>query len=369
MRRVGSVTAAIALAGLLPALGTADVAAPRQISIDPLTDVVGQHETGVEPDSISFGNTVVATFQVGRMQTGGASGIGWATSTDGGTTWTSGVLPQLTVHGSPPGPYARASDPTVAYDRVHGVWLISALAVREGRIGVDLLARREPIVGRAHVERARNGFARHRQVRPRQELDRVRHRRGEPARRKLLRRLDGPPHRRGCGSGRRDVVGRRAHVGSAEHEAGGGRRRLPTGRPAGRLHRGRLLGRGGRGRVAVDERRADVLGSRPHRSSAVACDSRAACAALPVGRGRRLRPRVRRVAGLSVSLRMPGERHSPRELAGRRSLVTPRPRPDRRRARPLQPRSPRSRSRPDYSRRRHPARPRVLRGAATRVHG
>jgi hypothetical protein len=139
MLRIGSVTVAAALATLLPSLGSADVTPPKQISIDPLTDTVGQHETGVEPDSISFGNTVVATFQVGRMQTGGASGIGWATSVDGGRTWTSGVLPHLTVHGSPPGPYTRVSDPTVAYDRVHGVWLISVLALRDVRVSMSSL--------------------------------------------------------------------------------------------------------------------------------------------------------------------------------------------------------------------------------------
>jgi hypothetical protein len=123
---------AVALTALAPSLaGGGGVAPPRQISSDPFTDAIGQHETAVEPDSVSFGNTVVATFQVGRMTTGGASGIGWATSTDGGATWRSGVLPLLTVHGSPPGRFTRASDPTVAYDRAHGVWLISVLAIRD----------------------------------------------------------------------------------------------------------------------------------------------------------------------------------------------------------------------------------------------
>jgi hypothetical protein len=141
------VSLAVALSAVPSSLaGGVDVPPARQISSDPFTDVVGQHETGVEPDSFSFGNTVVATFQVGRMPTGGASGIGWAMSTDGGATWTSGVLPELTVHGSPPGPYTRASDPTVAYDRVHGVWLISVLAVREGRTGLisSLVVSRSP---------------------------------------------------------------------------------------------------------------------------------------------------------------------------------------------------------------------------------
>jgi hypothetical protein len=117
----------VALAGAAPA----QVPPAQQISVDPFGDPLGQHETGVEPDSFSFGDTVVAVFQVGRMVEGGASGIGWASSANGGRTWRSGVLPALTEHGSPPGPFTRASDPVVAYDRVHGVWLANALALRD----------------------------------------------------------------------------------------------------------------------------------------------------------------------------------------------------------------------------------------------
>jgi hypothetical protein len=121
---------AVTLGAAAPALG--DDPAPQQISVDPLSDVSGQHETAVEPDSFAFGNTVVAAFQIGRWRTAGASGIGWATSVDGGTTWKSGVLPSLTVHGSRPGPYTRSSDPAVAYDSAHSVWLISVLALLDG---------------------------------------------------------------------------------------------------------------------------------------------------------------------------------------------------------------------------------------------
>jgi hypothetical protein len=123
--------------GTLAPPATAAVPAPRQISIDPFVSSAGQHETAVEPDSLSFGNTVVAVFQIGRMVTGGAAGIGWATSTDGGATWTSGVLPALTVYGSPAGPYTRATDPAIAYDRVRGVWIASILALIDGPGGQD----------------------------------------------------------------------------------------------------------------------------------------------------------------------------------------------------------------------------------------
>jgi hypothetical protein len=123
----------VAAAGVAALAGgaDADVPAPRQISVDPFTNASGQHKTAVEPDSFSFGDTVVAVFQVGRIVGGGASGIGWARSTDGGRNWSAGVLPALTVHGTPAGPYSRVSDPVVAFDRFHGTWLASVLAIRD----------------------------------------------------------------------------------------------------------------------------------------------------------------------------------------------------------------------------------------------
>jgi hypothetical protein len=49
----------------------------------------------VEPDSYSFGSTIVTVFQSGRFLDGGAANIGFATSRNGGRTWRSGVLPGL----------------------------------------------------------------------------------------------------------------------------------------------------------------------------------------------------------------------------------------------------------------------------------
>src|SRR5207302_1121817 len=86
-----------------------------QISSDPFTVAPGQHATEVEPHMLSNGATMVAAFQVGRIAPGGATDIGWATSTDGGATWTHGSLPGLTK-GEGTGPYDAASDPAVAYD-------------------------------------------------------------------------------------------------------------------------------------------------------------------------------------------------------------------------------------------------------------
>src|SRR2546421_5474428 len=60
---------------------------PFQLSSDPYTAGVGQHQTEVEPDSYSYGSTIVAAFQAGRFSDGGSVNIGWATSTDGGEIW------------------------------------------------------------------------------------------------------------------------------------------------------------------------------------------------------------------------------------------------------------------------------------------
>lgn len=100
----------------------------RRISVDPYSGGGAIHATEAEPDSFSWGTTVVAAFQVARFQNGGALNIGFAVSRDSGRTWTSGLLPSLTARSRPRGPFARASDPSVAYDAFHGVWLIASLA-------------------------------------------------------------------------------------------------------------------------------------------------------------------------------------------------------------------------------------------------
>jgi hypothetical protein len=99
-----------------------------QISSDPFTVAPGQHATEVEPHVLANGTTLVAAFQTGRIAPGGATAIGWATSTDGGATWSHGFLPGLTK-GNGGGPYDAASDPAVAYDAKHGVWMIASLPI------------------------------------------------------------------------------------------------------------------------------------------------------------------------------------------------------------------------------------------------
>jgi hypothetical protein len=102
-----------------------------QLSSDTFTNPESQHATQVEPGMASFGSTIVAAFQVGRIFGGGSSDIGFATSANGGTSWSNGLLPSLTKFQGG-GPYLAASDPTVASDQSHGVWMIASLAIAAG---------------------------------------------------------------------------------------------------------------------------------------------------------------------------------------------------------------------------------------------
>jgi hypothetical protein len=101
----------------------------KKISADAFTNTDSEHKTEVEADTLSNGNTIVTTFQQGRFNTGGGcSDIGWATSLDGGVTWQHGSLPGITtIEGS--GPFDRVSDPAVAFDAMHGVWMIATLPI------------------------------------------------------------------------------------------------------------------------------------------------------------------------------------------------------------------------------------------------
>ncbi|GGU87350.1 hypothetical protein GCM10010211_62010 [Streptomyces albospinus] len=98
-----------------------------QVSTDPFTNTSSQHATELEPDTYAWGNTIVASSQVGRFTDGGASDIGWDTSTDGGTTWQHGTLPGITAYQG--GSWARVSDPAVAYDARHGTWMVTGLVI------------------------------------------------------------------------------------------------------------------------------------------------------------------------------------------------------------------------------------------------
>ena len=126
-----------AAAGLMSCVGAAAGVRDTgtQISVDPLTTSLGQHQTAVEPDSAAVGNTIVSVFQIGRSTAGAAAALALATSKDGGKTWQSGTLPGIATSQAEPGPFERVTDPAVAYDRVHRVWLVSMLALGKGEAG------------------------------------------------------------------------------------------------------------------------------------------------------------------------------------------------------------------------------------------
>src|SRR5580765_5192760 len=141
-----SAAKALLAAGTIAAMlvfGTAAASANvplSQISTDPFTNSTSQHRTEVEPDTFSFGSTIVSAFQVGRFFDGGSSDIGFATSNNGGSTWQNGFLPGVTrLFGG--GPYDRASDPSVTFDARHGAWLISSLVLR-GTVAAGVLSSR-----------------------------------------------------------------------------------------------------------------------------------------------------------------------------------------------------------------------------------
>jgi BNR repeat-like domain len=145
LRSLLTLAAAFAVASVVPAFAADEHDRTIQISDDPFTNAASQHRTEVEPDSFSFGRTIVSGFQVGRIFNGGASDIGFSTSFDGGRSWVSGFLPGVTPFTDQPGTYDRASDASVAFDLRHGVWIISYLGIRvqNGRtFPVDVLTSR-----------------------------------------------------------------------------------------------------------------------------------------------------------------------------------------------------------------------------------
>jgi len=109
-----------------------------ELSSDPFTNTSSQHATEVEPDTYAFGSTIVTAFQTGRISDGGSTDIGFATSTNGGSTWTHSWLPGITTFYKG-GTYQAASDASVAYDAAHGKWLISSIALINAT-GVAVLA-------------------------------------------------------------------------------------------------------------------------------------------------------------------------------------------------------------------------------------
>src|SRR6266404_5138608 len=84
---------------------------------DPIQDYI-QPDTEIEP-SIAVNPTnpknVVTVYQLSRIADGGDATNGFASSFDGGKTWTSGTLPGLTTFPGQGGVFERASDAVVAF--------------------------------------------------------------------------------------------------------------------------------------------------------------------------------------------------------------------------------------------------------------
>ena len=128
-----------ALAALIAAsifVGSAQATVPlTQVVGDQFANPESQHDTAVEPDTFAFGGQLVVAAQSGRYFSGGASGTGWGTLAGFG-----GELPGLTDNaleggGTNGGSADRATDPVVAYDAAHNVWMVSSLLLDEDASG------------------------------------------------------------------------------------------------------------------------------------------------------------------------------------------------------------------------------------------
>src|SRR3954468_17080299 len=89
-----------------------------------------QPDTQAEPSiAVNPANplNVVATYQSGRRANGGDATNGYATSFDGGATWTYGELPKLTTQIKPQGEFERASDAVAAFGPDNTVYVNSLI--------------------------------------------------------------------------------------------------------------------------------------------------------------------------------------------------------------------------------------------------
>ncbi len=137
------VVAVLAILSFVAAAAQAQSTQPqvklKQLSTDTFKNGSTQHATEVEPDTYSYGSSLVTAFQVGRRYSGGgASDLGFATSTDGGSTWKHGFLPGLTTLYKG-GKYNTVSDASVVYDASHSVWLVSSLGIDDAQGNTILL--------------------------------------------------------------------------------------------------------------------------------------------------------------------------------------------------------------------------------------
>ncbi len=117
MRRTLGIVLAVAVGLFRQPRADAQALPAVEVSRETIQAATGaQPRTQVEPHIAVDPNNpqiVVAVFQQGRFPDGGSTALGYATSHDGGQTWVTGDLPQLTV--ATGGPFERGSDPVVAF--------------------------------------------------------------------------------------------------------------------------------------------------------------------------------------------------------------------------------------------------------------
>lgn len=119
---LGFVGAAVFIMAFATA-GSAEPSGPlTRVSQDQLQDSIGFHHFEAQPSLAASGKTLVGVFEVGRAYNGGASAVGWGTSTNGGKSWKHGLLPATALSGGPAGTW-RAADPSVAADVRYGKWI------------------------------------------------------------------------------------------------------------------------------------------------------------------------------------------------------------------------------------------------------
>ena len=146
VRGVGVLVAAVGLTLSVQSAALAGVAnvPVTKVSQDPYTNTSSFHQAELEPDTYSFGSTIVGVFQTGRFSTAAPTTSGGLRRTTTGPRGTTASFPSTTVYSTPPGPWARISDPAVAYDPQDGVWMIAGLAIDNTITGKAVLVSRSP---------------------------------------------------------------------------------------------------------------------------------------------------------------------------------------------------------------------------------
>ena len=130
--RQSAVPLSLISVALVLLVASASAAVPlTKISSYPYTNPSSQHKTQVEPDTFAFGiDDRRRASRSGRFFDGGASNIGWATSTDGGPSWTARFPARASRGSRATARTTASSDPVGRLRRAkHDVWMISSLAL------------------------------------------------------------------------------------------------------------------------------------------------------------------------------------------------------------------------------------------------